>query len=105
MPLVGKSLNAATSVGPGIAIIPDTPKTKASLQLSYTGSPTEAEVSVEYTIDRANWKSLAVFAASSDPSGKLVTVGDLGPFTAMRANLTSLTGGSSPTVTVWIALA
>jgi len=101
--LSGISLEAVTATGPGIAIFSEVPHTIMSVQASYTGSPSNFTISVECTLDGMQWVpvgSINLFSATS-----LAGVSNLPPFLGLRANLVTLTGGTSPTVTAWIAAA
>ena len=99
MALRGKSLNAATTTGAGTAITFDTPRSALSLQATVTGSPSLVTVLLEGSIDGSTFHNMN--AGLSD-SG-LVGANILTPVIALRANVTQLAGGSSPTVTAWVA--
>ena len=104
--LVGKSLDAATATGAGAAIFTDVPETAASAQVSFTGGPSALVVRLEATLDGVNWQQSGdLFDLSGgDSSGKLVGT-TFAPFVGLRANITTLSGGSSPTVTIWVGAA
>jgi|SRR5882724_7791964 len=102
MSLFVKSLSATTSTGLGAAIYADSPKTTASLQVSYTGNPDVVTVVVEATLDGVHWKPFG--GGNADTDGELYGF-EIPPFIGLRANLTVLSGGTSPTVTAWIAAA
>jgi hypothetical protein len=95
MPLVGTSLNAATAAGAGVAVTFDTPKTDVSMQVATTGGPT-FNVDFEVSLDGIHW-----VAARSFGSPGISNLQGTGAFPVLsaRANLTSLSGGTSPTVT------
>ena len=99
MALSGKSLDAVSATGPGAAIMFDEPHTNHSLSYSTTGSPTSVAVELEGTIDGTNWFGL--FSAGNPPFGNSIDF----PLLGIRANLTTLVGGVSPTVTAWVATA
>jgi hypothetical protein len=100
MALSGQSLNAATATGPGTAIMFDKPMAAHSLGFVTTGSPDTATVSLEGTYDGTNWFTLQSIVHGT-PIGN---VGNM-PLLGIRGNLTALAGGTSPTVTAWIAAA
>lgn len=100
MALSGMSLNAATATGPGAAISFDVPHASHSVFLSATGSPSTAQVALEGTVNGTDWFAIGT-ATLSNP---WTNVGNL-PLVAARANLTALSGGTSPTVSAWIAAA
>ena len=97
--LSGKSLDAATSVGPGVAFYPDTPKTSVSIQSSCTGSSSGTSIFVECTVDGVNWDSMI----SGPADGAIHASTSPKPFIGFRANL--LTIGSGGSITSWIAAA
>jgi hypothetical protein len=104
MALVGISLNAVTAVGAGTAIMFDTPKSDASIQVQTTGSPTDVEINIEGTLDGVHFDRLGVWATGGGGPGNII--GSTGkPVLGVRANLTTLTGGTSPTVTATVAAA
>ena len=101
MALVGESLSGATAVGPGMSITFDLPKAKHGLTISVTGSPSVAQVSLDGTINGTDWFSIATATLTNMIAFPVSPVA----VTATRANLVSLSGGTSPTVTAWIAAA
>src|SRR5882724_1191554 len=100
MALYGISLNAVTATGPGVAIYVDAPKRYTSLQVSATGSPDAFSVNLEYTLDGIQWNA---FSGSGTPG--TIVERNLPAFLGLRANLISLSGGTNPTITTWIAAA
>lgn len=107
MALTGVSLDAASVVGPGQAIVPDAPKQNLTVRVDATGDP-NAVIDLEGTVDFQNWFFLGTLSLTSGgtQSGHISSVGDTRPVAAgFRANLSSLSGGSSPTVTASIAIA
>jgi hypothetical protein len=106
MALSGISLDAASVVGPGASIVPDVPMRFPGMSVVATGNP-NAQVVLEGTIDGVNWRTY--FTVTLTSGGAQVAfasvVNSLGPSVAYRANLTSLSGGTSPTVTAHIAIA
>lgn len=98
MALSGTSLNAATTTGAGTALLFDTPKTKVSMQVHSTGSPTSFNVNLEVSLDAVNFVSLA----SRGQDG--IQTDENNVFVAARANLTSMSGGTSPTISAFIAV-
>ncbi len=103
MALVGKSLDAATTTGPGLALEFDTPKSIFSLKIMTTGSPT-FNINLEGSLDGVNWDTLLAHQTTGlFPTWSPVGLSGGTPLMAIRANLTSLSGGTSPTVTAIIA--
>lgn len=64
-----------------------------------TGAPTTVSVTLQGSLDGVNW---FVLATSSSTTGDYQSVADK-PVFFVRANLATLTGGTSPTVTARIA--
>jgi hypothetical protein len=104
MPLVGTSLNAVTTTGPGIGVSFDTPKTLVQMQVSFTGSPTTLRVDLEASADGINFFGSGQVDNSNNP-GHIQLLGDRVPVISARANLVTLSGGTSPTVTAVIIAA
>lgn len=95
-----KSLVAATATGAGVALTFDSPRrSHFNYQVSWTGSPSSVVVTLEITVDGTNWVTWATFTSNgtTPPSGS-IQGGDIGPIMGARLNLTTLSGGSSPTV-------
>lgn len=110
-----RSLDLATATGPGSVWDLEGVGNRFTAQVLVTGSPTFA-LKVEGSLDGTNWDQIE--PATITGAG-FVTWGD-NPYTPVgnsgsptwahnvryvRANLVSLTGGTSPTITVWIAAA
>jgi len=96
MSLIGTSLDAATSTGPGAPLLFDEPKSVFTIQTS-SSVGTTYEVAFEATVDGVNWRSFSE-TISSDTilsyGGNLVVMG-------VRANLLSVSGGNvSATIAV-----
>lgn len=99
------SLNAATSTGPGSVITFDEPKSAVSMQVVVTGSPTDADVVIEGSLDGTTFTTLTASTNyASSHNGEIASFSGK-PVLAVRANLTTLIGGSSPTVTAKILAA
>lgn len=94
-------LNAVTSTGAGpIRDIGHVIKDHV-FSASITGAPSAVTVALEGSIDGTNFAAIDshVFSAGElTATFALVTLVDL-PVTFVRANLTTLTGGTAPTVT------
>lgn len=91
------SLNAATATGAGSALDAGQVIPAATMYVSTTGGPT-FDVELQASLDGSNWFD----------SGAAITVSGTTALASTharyyRANLTVLTGGTSPTVTVHIA--
>lgn len=95
------SLNAATATGVGTTISFDCPKSNVSMQVVLTGSPTTVSVPLEGTVDGVTFIQLVLFNQGSGNNAIVASSGK--PVVAVRANLTVLTGGTSPTVTATIS--
>lgn len=100
----GLSLSAVTSTGTGTAINLRGARSTICCQVSLTGAPSQVVVTIEGTIDGTNWKTLATFDVTnnSNASGDIIRNTGIAVLQA-RAHLTTLTGGTSPTVSATIA--
>lgn len=108
MSLLLTSLDAVSAVGVGAQTEFDTPKLSISMQVSFTGSPTSVVVGLEGSVDGQNFVQLREFNTSQNSNGDIVTnvpASPSAPVIVARANLITLTGGTSPTVTATIAAA
>lgn len=99
-----KILDAATATGAGAALDLSGVVSTFTMQTIVTGAPSAFGVKLEGSLDGVVFfdiTSMAVTAVggktNNDPAG--VTFG----VRYVRANVTSLTGGTAPTVTVWLA--
>jgi hypothetical protein len=97
-----KSLDAVVATGPGAQITFDSVRVvRVAMQVSFTGSPAVSKVQVEVTLDGSNWSG--VVDTPDSPANGFYNQGSEFACTAVRANLVSLSGGTSPTVTCVIA--
>lgn len=72
------------------------------IQTTTTGSPSGGTVALEGTIDGTNWFNMSAdFTIGTDTSGDIKWAVDQ-PVAFARANLSSLAGGTDPTVTATI---
>lgn len=95
-----RSLNAVTATGAGGELDLKVVRGKFGLQVTHTGAPTACVVALQGTIDGTNWFTLGSWSTLT--SGDIVFITDK-PVLKVRANLTTLTGGASPTVSAWVA--
>jgi hypothetical protein len=97
------ALKDVTAVGPGQEFRPS-PGGGIKAHVYTTGGP-DIQVQLEGTLDGIFWHMTGnVFINSPDSSGFVSGTGVAPngmPFQAVRANLVSLSGGTSPTVTVY----
>lgn len=109
------ALNAATSTGPGSSVDLQGVSDAFTLYASATGSPTDWRVYLELSHDGSNWffagqvtNTSAQYTSTKTNFGSVT--GSSPPVSYVpharyaRANLTVLTGGTSPTVTATIAV-
>lgn len=94
------ALDAVTAIGPGPSIDLGRIMSIHTLVRVLTGSPTSANVSLEGSHDGANWFTLASATTSSAIE---VAHGQQRAVRYVRANLTTLSGGTAPTVSATIA--
>jgi hypothetical protein len=101
-PIAFTSLNAVTGTGAGGYPALNMPRSIHSMQVSFTGAPTAVIVNLEATINGTDWRVIATFdTGGGSVSGDILTVDEF-PCLNVRANLTTLTAGASPTVTACI---
>lgn len=101
MSLPFTSLDAATAVGPGESRDLEDVRRHFTVVYFATGGPTSASVVLEGSHDGTNWVQVAGMAAGPTPSATTIYTNW---FRHIRANLTALNGGTSPTVTATIAV-
>nr|BDD46000.1 hypothetical protein 10 [Gammaproteobacteria bacterium] len=94
-------LNAASSTGTGVHCSLGEPRANHTVAVTITGAPSAVTIDLEGSLDGVNWVQLQThtFDAGelSDEKGMFHSVNTL--VNHVRANLTTLTGGTSPTVT------
>ncbi len=98
------SLNAATGTGAGDvaaiggpAALGGVPR-KLSWEVRVTGAPTAIQVDLEGSLDNTNWYQIDTYNVVANTLRQVVDKGAK----FVRANLVTLTGGTSPTVTAKI---
>lgn len=99
------SLNAASSTGAGASVDIGSPRRMLTMQCIVTGSPSAAVVNLEASLDNVNFTALGQWSLTGGQAtgGMISVAGHVVEFA--RANLLTLSGGSSPTVTALIASA
>ena len=98
-------LNAVTATGAGASFsVPEKPTgglfSNYSWQVVPTGSPTGISTTLQGSLDGNTW---VVIDTSTNTAGEVRAVSGK-PFAFMRANLGTLTGGTAPTVRVYLVL-
>lgn len=96
-------LRAATATGAGSEHSLNKLYETHTVQANITGAPTAVTVALEGSLDGVLWFTLASHtfsAAELTATGAMFHVVQK-PVTKVRANVTTLTGGTSPTVTVF----
>ena len=97
------SLKAVTAIGNGERCDLGHPLQKHTLQVVITGDPTQVKVLLVGSLDGTNFATMATWdTATGDVSGGMLSVSDA-PMSWLRADLDTLTAGTSPTVTAIIA--
>lgn len=91
------SLAAATATGAGAQMDASGSRTY-TLDVRTTGSPASFTVALEGTLDGTNWTSIG----TTSTTGRTRFADS--PVKTIRANLTALSGGTSPTVTAVILM-
>jgi len=96
------SLNAVTTTGIGGVMIMSAPHNNVSMQVVSTGSPTAVKANLEGSIDGINFTPLAVFDTGAGATNLAIASSTSTMVLYARANLLTLTGGTTPTVTARI---
>ena len=94
-----QNLNAVTATGAGAAIDLGVTRTKFTMQTTVTGAPTAVSVTLQGSLDGVNWSTLATSTSTTGDQQYAIDR----PVRFVRTNLGTLTGGTSPTVTTFIA--
>ena len=94
-------LNAVTSTGAGSSWPLRMGVKEHTVQATFTGNPTAVSIILEGSLDEQTWYQLAVHNALGDDITNQQTMFHVTSklVNAVRINLSTLTGGSSPTVT------
>lgn len=98
------ALSAVTSTGAGTALDLGAAYGKFALQVKHTGSPATVIVTIEGSVNGTDYMTIGTWTAVSQANGDIIFVTDK-PCAYVRANLTTLTGGTAPTVTATLASA
>lgn len=97
------SFAAKASTGDGDAFMWTRPRSRVSMQVTFTGGAPTVKVYLQGTIDGTNWFTLATFdTGASNASGDIVT-SSTHVVMGIRARLETLSGGTAPTVTAVVA--
>ncbi len=96
------SLAAAAATGGGTPYDLGVCHGNFSMAVTVAGGPSGCGVQLQGSLDGTNWYSLG--SATSNTSGTAVATASNTPARYVRANLTTLTGGTSPTVTALIGV-
>jgi hypothetical protein len=98
-------LSAVAATGAGAAKDFDCGFANHGFQVVLTGSPVLAVVALQGSLDGTNWVTLGTWDKAVRASGDIVFVSGK-PVSRVRANVTTLSGGTAPTVTAtWTATA
>lgn len=96
----GTLLNAATSTGAGNPFIFQCARSNHTIQVTATGVPTEVKVTLEGSLDLVNYDTIGTWDMTAGQAlGDIVSVGNAS-IIGVRAHLITLSGGTSPAVTV-----
>lgn len=95
-------LNAVTSTGASDVLIHSVPVKNHTLQVTITGAPTAVSVALLGSLDKSTYVLIAThaFAAGELTATKAMFFDIDKPMPYIKADLTVLTGGTAPTVTV-----
>jgi hypothetical protein len=101
-PPFGYTLSA---VGPGSMFEFSQPQRSVSMQVSYTGAPTAVKANLEGSNDGVNWFALSVFDTTAGGVNGGIVGSTSYSVLFVRANLLTLTAGTSPVVSFTIQAA
>jgi hypothetical protein len=109
---VNTILNAATATGAGSAFaVPTIPTAQRGgfiqtmvWQIVTTGSPSSISVTLQGSLDGVSWFSIGSAVTTATLTLVNLANANAGPYAFIRADLTTLSGGTSPTVTVLLTL-
>lgn len=93
-------LSAATATGAGAVFNLMLCHGNFTMAVTVTGAPASCAVQLQGSLDNTNWYNMG--SATSNTSGTAVVNATNMPAQYVRANLTTLSGGTSPTVTAVI---
>ena len=103
MAFTGKLLDSVKETGLGTPMVFDPPKDSFTIQGISTGNPARVVVILEGSVDGINFLPLEGNFGIVFTDQAMGSISGI-PLAAIRANLTVLSGGDSPTVTVWAAV-
>lgn len=99
---VTQALSAVAVTGASATTDYGAAHSKHSMQVVLTGSPTVVTVALEASLNGSQWMTAATWSTGAgQASGDIVFTSDK-PVRYVRANLTTLTGGTSPTVSAYL---
>jgi len=96
---VAQRILRGTAAGAGATEALTSPLSTFTMQTVVTGAPTAVSVTLEGSLDGSNWTTIATSTSTTGDQQYAVDK----PQTYVRANLGTLTGGTSPVVTVYLA--
>lgn len=97
-------LNAATTTGDGPVFNLEFMPLAAAVQAEILGSPSQAVINVMALLDGGTWDTLCVLdTAQGYISGEIAPLALPAPLRQVKGNLGTLTGGSSPSVSLYFA--
>jgi hypothetical protein len=95
-------LNDATATGDGPVFNLEFPQLAAAVQAEIAGTPTQAVINVMALLDGGTWDTLAVLDTDQGYlSGEIATISFPAPIRQVKGNLGTLTGGTSPSVSLY----
>jgi hypothetical protein len=92
------SLDAVTATGAGALVDLESARASHALQVTHTGSPTAVVVKLMGSLDGTTFTEIGEWDSATEANGATVFVTGK-PSVFVRADLGTLTGGATPTVT------
>jgi hypothetical protein len=97
-----KALDAITADGSGVATYLGYSAKNWALQVKHTGTPTGGTVVLSTSLNGVDFVTLATWTIGTDVNGTIIYAVDK-PATFYKVTLANLLGGTSPTVSAWVA--
>ncbi len=97
-----KSLDAVGATGDGTTVTFFSPQSAIAMQVSWTSNPSAVVATLLGSLDGTNFITLATFDTGAGDTNGGIKFSTGKPVIAVKAHLTTLTGGTTPKVTATI---
>jgi hypothetical protein len=97
-------LNGATTTGDGPVFNLEFPQLAAAVQAEITGAPSQAVINIMAMLDGSTWDTLAVLDINQGyANGEMSAISFPAPIRQIKGNVSSLSGGTNPTISLYFA--